>query len=257
MAAAEPGRTLEPEAEQERALWRKAQAGDQAARERLVERHLPLVYHLANRFRASGIEYDELVQIGSVGLLKAVDGFDPDRGLRFSTYAVPVITGELLRFLRDDATVRVPRRRRSLAKQVEDTRARLQQQLGREPTLQELSDELGRSYDEILSALEATQRTLSLHENTGNDDEDPIRLLDRVASGDDPADIGISRAFVEEMLSQLEPRLRRILLLRYFQDLTQAEIAERLNLSQGQVSRLLQQALRALRARFPQHNESS
>src|SRR5690606_22331906 len=133
----------------------------------------------------------------------------------------------------------------------------LQQQLGREPTLQELSDELGRSYDEILSALEATQRTLSLHENTGNDDEDPIRLLDRVASGDDPADIGISRAFVEEMLSQLEPRLRRILLLRYFQDLTQAEIAERLNLSQGQVSRLLQQALRALRARFPQHNESS
>ncbi|HEY8449268.1 MAG TPA: SigB/SigF/SigG family RNA polymerase sigma factor [Bacillota bacterium] len=229
-------------------LWRRARAGDAQAREELIRRNLPLVHHVAGRFRSTGIEYEELVQIGSIGLVKAVDGFDPTRGVRFSTYAVPVITGEILRFLRDEGSVHISRSARELARRAHAAQERLAQMLGRQPALHELADELGVSPEQLLPALEASRRPLSLYETLANDDDDPLLLLDRLVTESDIADASTRRALLEDLLARLEPRERRIVVLRYFADLTQQEIAERVGLSQGQVSRLLQRALAAMRA---------
>lgn len=227
-------------------LWQRLRAGDASARDELVRRHLPLVRHLASRFAAPGLELEDLVQAGCVGLLKAIDRFDPSRGLQFSTYAVPVILGEIRRHLRDEAgAVRVSRRGQELARAARRVRARLAQELGREPTVREVAAAVGADAADVVAALEATRPPVSVFAPAG-EGEDAPELVDLLAAGDEEA--GYRRALVSELLQRLDPRLRRILVLRYFGDLTQGEIARDVGVSQGQVSRLERQALERLRA---------
>lgn len=210
-----------------------------------MRRNLPLVKHLAARFATPGLDLEDLVQVGSIGLIKAVERFEPERGLRFSTYAVPVILGEIRRYLRDEAgTVKVTRGGQELARAARRERTRLAQELGREPTARELAAALGTEPAEVLAALEATRPPASVFQQMG-DDEDPGQLLDLLS--DEDGEIAFRRALIANLLERLEPRLRRILLLRYFADRTQTEIAEEVGLSQGQVSRLERQALERLR----------
>lgn len=231
---------------EEEDLWRRVRAGDGDARERLVERHLGLVRHLAQRFARAGLDPEDLVQTGSIGLLKAIDRFDPGRGLQFSTYAVPVILGEIRRYLREQAgAVKVTRGGQELARAARQARARLAQELGREPTVREVAAALGTDVAELLAVLEATRPPASLGAEAGEGDEG-LPLLERLA--DDQGEVAFARAVLADLLARLEPRLRRILVLRYLADRTQEEIGRAVGLSQGQVSRLEREAIARLRA---------
>lgn len=232
----------------EAALWQRARRGDPAAREALVARHLGLIRHVTVRFRSTGLEPEDLEQVAAVGLVKAVNGFDPTRGLRFSTYAVPVITGEILRFLRDDGPVRISRGARALARRARRAREDLRQALGREPTLDEVAAAVEAPRDDVLLALEASGRPVSLESPLDSDDGDSASLLDRLAGGGDTAEDGERRALISQLLARLEPVEREAVIMRYFEDLTQQEIADRLGVSQSHVSRVLGRALQRLRA---------
>ena len=248
MAAGDGGSRASQRPAGEARLWRQARAGDRTARETLVARHLGLVRHVAARFRASGLEPEELEQVGAIGLLKAVAGFEPERGLRFSTYAVPVITGEILRYLRDNGPVRIPRSARALARRAREVRDRLRQAAGREPSLGEVAAALGVPAQELLTALEAAERPVSLEAPVDASGDDPAALLDRLAAPGSAADTGLRRALLADLLGRLDPHERRVVILRYFDDLTQQEIADQLGVSQSHVSRLLSRALARLRA---------
>lgn len=239
------GTGRDPAAESD--LWRRAQQGDPVAREALVARHLGLVRHVAARFRSTGLDPEDLEQVGAVGLVKAVNGFDPTRGLRFSTYAVPVITGEILRFLRDDGPVRISRGARALARRARRARDELCQSLGREPTIDEVAAAVDAPRDEVVLALEASGRPLSLESPLEPEQGEAATLLDRLADPADAASAGERRALISELLEQLEPAERRAVVMRYFDDLTQQEIADRLGVSQSHVSRVLGRALQRLR----------
>ena len=220
-----------------------------AAREGLVHLHLPLVEHCARRFRNRGEPFEDLVQVGTIGLLKAVDRFDTDRGVEFSTYATPTILGEIKRHFRDKGwAIRVPRRLQELRMQIGGATAELTQQLGRSPTPRELAETIGCSVEEILEGLESSNAyaTLSLDAGDTNDDG-PGSMLDSIGVDD----IGLEHVEVREslkpLLDQLDPREKRILLLRFFKNMTQSQIAEEIGVSQMHVSRLLTRTLEQLR----------
>ncbi|HCC33338.1 MAG TPA: RNA polymerase subunit sigma-70 [Clostridiales bacterium] len=219
-------------------------SGDPGAGDRGVEEHIGLVWSIVNRFRGRGEDLEELFQVGCVGLLKAAHRFDPSYGTQFSTYAVPMVLGEIRRFLRDAGPVRVGRRLQEVAGRAAQARATLVARAGREPSLAEIASEAGLSPAELAEAREATRPVLNL--TAPASDEDGAALwLDRVAmnSGVDPAD----SIALRQALTRLPSRLRRIVELRFFFDCSQAAVARRLRLSQSQVSRLERQALLALR----------
>lgn len=218
------------------------------ARQELVERYLPLARNLARRYQRSGQPLDDLIQIASIGLIKAVDGFDPSRGASFESYAVPTILGELKRYHRDRGwAVRMPRRLQENALKLKDAIPRLSQDLGRSPTIAEIAEETDLSEDDVLEALDAQEAYASLSLDAPLDDEgDSSTLADRVATDDD-LEIVEEWAEFEPHLRRLPPRERQIIVLRFFKDWTQSEIAEELGISQMHVSRLLSQTLRALR----------
>jgi RNA polymerase sigma-B factor len=223
---------------------------DQAAREALVERFLPLATELARRYHRGGEPLDDLVQVASVGLLKAIDRFDPARGTAFSSFAVPTITGELKRYFRDKGwSVRVPRDLQELAVRVDRTTDRLVHKLGRPPTASDIAEDLGVSIEQLLEAREAAAayRADSLDSSCSDDEQDGMQVVDTLG-GDDPG-YGQAEhsATVEPMMSVLSDREREILRLRFAEDLTQSEIGDRVGLSQMQVSRLLRQAVARLR----------
>jgi RNA polymerase sigma-B factor len=223
---------------------------DQAAREALVERFLPLATELARRYHRGGEPLDDLVQVASVGLLKAIDRFDPARGTAFSSFAVPTITGELKRYFRDKGwSVRVPRDLQELAVRVDRTTDRLVHKLGRPPTASDIAEDLGVSIEQLLEAREAASayRADSLDSSCSDDEQDGMQVVDTLG-GDDPG-YGQAEhsATVEPMMSVLSDREREILRLRFAEDLTQSEIGDRVGLSQMQVSRLLRQAVARLR----------
>jgi RNA polymerase sporulation-specific sigma factor len=234
-----------------RELLNRAQAGDEAARERLVNCNLKLVFNLVKRFQNRGYELEDLFQIGCIGLMKAIDKFDLSFNVRFSTYAVPMIVGEIRRFLRDDSPVKVSRSLKETAYKIHQIKDLLTCRLGRDPTINEVSDELGLSREEVVSAMEASQVPTSIYETLHQDDGDPIYLLDQL-SGEDGGDMSWSdRVAVKELLESLPERDKQILIWRFFEDRTQGDIALRLGLSQVQVSRLERQALKRLREAFP------
>ena len=224
---------------------------DEAIRERLAELHLPLVQFLAKRFSDRGEPMEDLVQVGSVGLLKAIDRFDLERGVEFSTYATPTIVGEIKRHFRDKGwSVRVPRRLQELSLKLGRATTRLHQELGRAPTVLELAEELGVSEDEAIEAYEASMAysTGSLDARVGTD-EDSATLGELMGDDDERLDQLEHFASIAPAIEDLDERERRILYLRFFKGMTQSQIADEVGISQMHVSRQLSRTLRFLRDR--------
>jgi RNA polymerase sigma-B factor len=225
------------------------ETGDPEVRETLARLHLPLVEYLARRFKDRGEPIEDLVQVGSVGLLKAIDRFDVDRGVEFSTYATPTIVGELKRYFRDKGwAVRVPRRLQELSLRLNKIVAQLTQELGRSPTVSELAQAAEVSEEEVLEALESGQAysTASLDAPSGEEDDAPGRV-ERMGDEDVQLENLEYFASLAPLIQQLPERERTILYLRFFQGLTQSGIAEEVGISQMHVSRLLSRILGYLR----------
>ncbi len=223
-----------------------------AIRDSLVEMHLPLVEHLARRFRNRGEPLDDLVQVATIGLIKSVDRFDPQRGVEFSTYATPTIVGEIKRHFRDKGwAVRVPRRLQELRLALTSATSELSQRNGRSPTVHELAAHLGLSEEEVLEGLESANAysTLSLDVPEAGDDESPA-VADSLGMEDDALEGVEYRESLKPLLEQLPAREKKILLLRFFGNMTQSQIAEEVGISQMHVSRLLARTLAQLRERL-------
>ena len=206
-----------------------------------------LVRSIVHRFTNRGYEWDDLFQIGSIGLIKAIERFDSNFSVRFSTYAVPMIIGEIRRFIRDDNPVKVSRPVKELAYKVHRTQEKLQGLLGREPTISEVAKELALAPQEIVSALEAIQPPTSLYESAFHDDGDPISIIDQIKYEDGQDNTYFEKLALREVLSRLPPKECLVIKLRFFEDKTQAEIAAMIGLSQVQISRIEKHALKMIR----------
>jgi RNA polymerase sigma-B factor len=222
----------------------------QKVRDRLVEMHLPLVEYLARRFSGRGEPLDDLVQVGTIGLIKAVDRFDLERGVEFSTYATPTVVGEIKRHFRDKGwTVRVPRRLQELRAALSSATAELTQDLGRSPTVSELAAKLGVDEEAVLEGLESANAYAALSLDA-NDNEGGPSVADTLGEHDDALEGVEYREALKPLLDMLPERERRILLLRFFGNMTQSQIAAELGISQMHVSRLLARTLTQLRERL-------
>jgi RNA polymerase sigma-B factor len=223
-----------------------------SARERLVRLHLPLVEHLARRFAGRGEPYDDLVQVGTIGLIKAVDRFETDRGVEFSTYATPTIVGEIKRHFRDRGwAIRVPRRLQEMRLSIATATSDLSQELGSSPTVRELAQRIGVSDEEVLEGLDSANAyaTLSLDAPEGTDDR-TTSVIETLGEYDAALAIVEDRETIKPLLDLLDDRSRLILGLRFFRGMTQSQIAEEVGISQMHVSRLLSRALDRLRTQL-------
>lgn len=227
-------------------LLRAAQEGDRDACERVVIENSGLIWSVVRRYFGRGVDTDDLYQLGCLGFLKAVQGFDFDYGTCFSTYAVPKIAGEIRRFLRDDGTVKVSRSIREQAQTLYSARERLRQQLGREPLLSELSEETGLSPEEIARTEIATDTPESLQRETGEG-----LTLEGTLGTEAPEEAMVERIALRQAIDHLPEKERMTILLRYFKGLTQEQTARILGVSQVQISRLERRGLQRLRESFP------
>ncbi len=219
-------------------LIKKAQQGDMEAKNKLVMNNVGLVKSVLRGFSNRGYEVDDLFQIGSIGLLKAIDKFDTSFNVKFSTYAVPMILGEIKRFLRDDGIIKVSRSLKQTANKVKYAKEDLAKKLGREPTINELSEELDINKEEIVMAMESSYHPEYLYDVVHQDDGNPLLLIDKVGLEEDGEGDLIDRIVLKELLSELKERDRQVIILRYFKDKTQVEVANLLGISQVQVSRI-------------------
>ena len=231
---------------EKRQLLLQAHAGDAGARERMVEGNLRLVLSVVQRFAQRGENLDDLFQVGCIGLIKAIDNFDPAQPVRFSTYGVPMIIGEIRRFLRDNNALRVSRSLRDTAYRAMQAREALEKQLGREPTMDEIAGEAGLSRREVTAALESVVEPVSLEEPVYTDGGDAMYLIDQVRDPDGE-DSWISGLQFRQTVAGLTPREKRIMELRYLKGETQMEVAREIGISQAQVSRLEKAALEQFR----------
>jgi RNA polymerase sigma-B factor len=231
-----------------------SQASRTAARDELVHLHLPLVEHCARRFRSRGEPFEDLVQVGTIGLLKSIDRFDLERAVEFSTYATPTIIGEIKRYFRDKGwAVRVPRRLQELRMQIGAATAELNQSLGRSPTPRELAGAIGCSVEEIIEGIESSNAYSTLSLDATDDSEDGGgSMLDAMGVMDENLEHVEIRESLKPLLDALEPREKKILLLRFFKNRTQTQIAEEIGVSQMHVSRLLTRTLDQLRTSLEQ-----
>ncbi|GCD88293.1 RNA polymerase sigma factor SigF [Nocardioides sp. LS1] len=220
------------------------------AREELVHLHLPLVEHCARRFRNRGEPFEDLVQVGTIGLIKSIDRFDSDRGVEFSTYATPTIIGEIKRYFRDKGwAIRVPRRLQELRMQIGAAGAELTQSLGRSPTPRELAEAIGCTVEEIIEGIESSNAYSTLSLDASDDNEDgAATMLDAIGIDDAGLAHVEIRESIKPLLDRLDQREKKILLLRFFKNMTQSQIAEEIGVSQMHVSRLLNRTLEQLRA---------
>jgi len=227
-------------------LIKLAQAGDAAAKERLVEENVGLVWSVVRRYLGRGVDPDDLYQLGCLGFLKAIDGFDISFGTQFSTYAVPKISGEIRRFLRDDGTVKVSRSVKEKAAMIKNTRQKLLVQWNREPSLSELAEVIGVTVEEIAAAELATASAESIHRETG---EDGFTLEDILTEGPMEDDL-IESIALKEAIKKLVEREQHVIGLRYFHGLTQDQTAKIMGVSQVQISRIEKKAIQNLRRLF-------
>ncbi|OUQ18650.1 RNA polymerase sporulation sigma factor SigF [Lachnoclostridium sp. An14] len=231
-------------------LIQMAHEGDKAARDRLVEENVGLIWSIVRRFGNRGHEMEDLFQIGSIGLLKAIDKFDLSYDVRFSTYAVPMITGEIKRFLRDDGMIKVSRSVKELGAKAGAARENLSFVLGREPTIEEIAGELKVSREEVAASLEAGAEVESLYKTVNKNDGQELCLMDRLEEKEDEEETLLNRMVLKELLLELEPKERDIIVRRYFYNQTQSAIAADLSISQVQVSRLEKKILRRMREKL-------
>ena len=227
-----------------------SQAGETTARDTLVNCNIRLVWSVVQRFLNRGYEPEDLFQIGCIGLLKSIDKFDLSYDVKFSTYAVPMIIGEIQRFPRDDGTVKVSRSLKEMANKVRKTKDELSKRLGRLPTISEVAEELGVTPEEIVFAQEANKPPSSIHETVFENDGDPITLMDQIA--DDSQERWFDKLALGEAINALSERERLIVYLRYYKDQTQSEVASRLGISQVQVSRLEKKILQSIKDQIAQ-----
>lgn len=246
--------------EETAALIERSQAGDKEAREVLIEENLGLVRHIVKRFIGRGYDAEDLFQIGCIGLIKAIDKFDLEFQVRFSTYAVPMIQGEIKRFLRDDGMVKVSRTLKENGWKIRQAAQKLSQIYGREATLQELSAETELSVEDIVMALDASVEVESIYKSVYQSDGNEIFLVDQVVGGTAGAAAGVNHdsgdaekeeilnhILLEQLLATLSETERELIQMRYFQDKTQVEVAKALGISQVQVSRMEKRILLRLR----------
>lgn len=235
----------------EELIWR-SQEGDKEARETLIEENMGLIHHVVKRFLGRGVEAEDLFQIGAIGLVKAVDRFDLSFGVRFSTYAVPMIAGEIKRFLRDDSMIKVSRSLKELAVKAARLREQLLMERGEEPGVEELAERLGVEPEELVQAMDSSTEVESLQKIVYQGEGEGLSLMDKVEQGRDEQEKLLHHLLVEQLLESLEPRERQLIVLRFFHDKTQAQVAEKLGMSQVQVSRLEKKVLLALRNHLQQ-----
>ena len=232
------------------ALIGRSHQGDKEARDTLFKENTGLIYSVAKRFLGRGVEMEDLFQIGSIGLLKAVDHFDPSYEARFSTYAVPMIVGEIKRFLRDDGILKVSRSLKENCGRIYQAKEKLEKELGREPGLDEIAAEVELSLEEVILALESTAEVESLHKTIYQGDGNDISLMDRLPEKENGQEQALDRIFLDEMLQSLDARERQLIGMRYFQNRTQTEIAAELGVSQVQVSRMEKRILKKLKEKI-------
>ena len=228
-------------------LLRRAREGDESAREKLIEGNLRLVLSVIQRFDKRGECPDDLFQVGCIGLIKAISNFDPDKQVRFSTYGVPMIAGEVRRYLRDNSAIRVSRSIRDVAYRVLQCKEALTLRLGREPTLEEIAKELELPQEEVAQALDAVCAPVSLHDPVYSDGGDPLMVMDQVRDTKNTEDGWMEHITLRNAFQSLGDREKQILSLRFYDGKTQMEVAQTLGISQAQVSRLEKGAIGSMR----------
>ena len=233
--------------EEKEALFVRIKAGDEEAREEYIKGNLRLVLSVIKRFSNSNENADDLFQIGCVGLMKAVDHFDPDRLVKFSTYAVPMIIGEIRRYLRDNNSIRVSRSLRDTAYKAIYAKEGYMKKHLKEPTVQEIAEEIGISKEDIVFALDAIQMPMSLHEPVYSDGGDTLYVMDQVSDKKNKEENWVEELSLEAAMERLNERDRYIITLRFFEGKTQMEVAEEIKISQAQVSRLEKNALKVMK----------
>lgn len=231
-------------------LIKQAHQGDKNAREKLVEENLGLVFSIIKRFAGRGYEMEDLFQIGSIGLIKSIDKFDLSFDVRFSTYAVPMITGEIKRFLRDDGMIKVSRSLKETAYKAYATREALEKKMGREPTLEEISEEIGATREDIVLAMESASSVESLHQTIYQGDGSAVLLMDKLEEKENRTEDLLNHMVLEELLDSLDSDERTLIYMRYFKDKTQVEVAKVLGMTQVQVSRLEKKILKKMRGKM-------
>ena len=231
-------------------LLERARAGDRQAREKLIAGNLRLVLSVVQRFSGRGESMDDLFQVGVIGLIKAVDAFDLTQGVQFSTYGVPMIAGELRRFLRDHSALRVSRSMRDTAYRVLQAKEKLLASTGREPSVEALSAETGIARPEIVFAMDAICEPVSLYEPVFGDGGESACIMDQIGDTKNGDEQWLEQIALEEAVSRLSPRERRILALRFYDGRTQTEVAREIGISQAQVSRLEKGAIGRIKQEF-------
>lgn len=231
-------------------LIKLSKTGDKEARDLLVTENVGLVWSIVRRFAGRGHELEDLFQIGSIGLIKSIDKFDLSYDVKFSTYAVPMITGEIKRFLRDDGIIKVSRSLKEIAVKVKITREIMNNRLNREPTIEELSIEMEVPTEDIVMALESNTEVESLYKTIYQGDGNAIFLIDKLEQVQDDHESVVDKLAIQEILDTLEPKEQDIIKLRYFMNRTQSDIAKKLGISQVQVSRLEKKILRTMREKL-------
>ena len=231
-------------------LIEKSHQGDEEARAQLVQENAGLVWCVVKRFLHRGAEAEDLFQIGNIGLLKAIDKFDLSYEVKFSTYAVPMISGEIKRFLRDDGMIKVSRSLKELAYKSCACRERLQEAWGREPTITEIASELKVETEELLMAMDASSEIESLHKPIYQKEGQELRLMDKLPEQEEQEDRILDHMLLQELLTYLDKEERRLIYLRYFANQTQSQVGKELGISQVQVSRMEKKIVKNLRDRI-------
>lgn len=232
-------------------LIKRAQAGEKESREVLIEQNLGLVHHIVKRFLNRGYDAEDLFQIGVIGLIKAIDKFNTSFEVKFSTYAVPLIAGEIKRFIRDDGMVKVSRTLKENGIRIKYARERLNMQLNREPTLEEVAQEAQLTTEEVVLAMEANVQVESIYQSVYQNDGNEIYMVDQLADkGRDEQESMLNHLVVKQLIEGLPETEQKLIILRYYQDKTQTEVAKLLGISQVQVSRMEKKILLGLRERM-------
>lgn len=229
------------------ALIQKSHEGDETARTRLVEENKGLIWCVARRFFGRGVEPEDLFQIGSIGLLKAIDKFDLSFEVRFSTYAVPMISGEIRRFLRDDGMIKVSRTLKEIAYKAYLTTEQMRETYGREPSVEEVAAKMHVEKEDLVLALEASSEVESLQKTIYQGDGTEILLMDKIVEKEEREEKILNQLFLEQLLDELEEEERTLIYLRYFSNKTQGEVGKALGISQVQVSRMEKRILQEMR----------
>lgn len=237
--------------EENSVLIGRAQAGEKEAREVLIEQNLGLVHHIVKRFLGRGYEAEDLFQIGVIGLIKSIDKFNTDYDVKFSTYAVPLITGEIKRFIRDDGMVKVSRTLKENGMRIKYARERLSGSLNREPTLAEVAEEAALTVEEVVLAMEANVHVESIYKSVYQNDGNEIFMVDQLADeGKDEQETVLDQLVVKQLIGELPQKEQKLIRLRYYQEKTQTEVAKVLGISQVQVSRLEKKILLDMRQKM-------